>query len=118
MTQEAKHQPKVSAEVLLRRVSGPGAALNLERVPRQLAELGLDILSVGKHSISIQGTPQQFEALFQCKLAPFEPAGGREARDFGPVQGPRFQAAQPPTIPQALQDAVESIEIQEPPLLL
>lgn len=103
-------EPTVSAEVL---VCDPATA---ENVAGKLHELDLDVLSVGKRSISIQASKERFEHLFQCHLVPSETRSS-PAKDFGPLGGGSLRAAEPPEIPEELRDEVESVEIQQPPLL-
>lgn len=103
-------EPTVSAEVLLR---DPATA---ESVAGKLHELDLDVLSVGKRSISVQASKERFEQLFQCRLVPSE-TGSSPAKDFGPLGRAGLRAAEPPEIPNELRDEVESVEIQQPPLM-
>ncbi len=102
----------VSAEVLLRasdRDAGEGVA-------EKLTKLGLEVLSVGSRSVSIQGSKRRFESVFGCRLIPSERVDS-PARDFGPLGGGGFRAIEPPRVPGELRDEVESVEIQQPPLL-
>lgn len=103
-------EPVVSAEVLLR---DPARA---ENVAGKLAELDLDVLSVGRSAISVQGSKERFENLFRVRLIPVE-TGDSPAEDFGPLGGESLRAAEPPKVPDELRDEVESVEIQQPPLL-
>jgi|SRR5215204_2183612 len=100
----------VSAEVHLRE---PAQA---ERVAEKLEKLDLDVLSVGSRSISVQGSKRRFESVFGCRLIPSEVTDS-PARDFGPLGGESFRAAEPPQVPSELRDDVESVEIQQPPLM-
>jgi hypothetical protein len=102
----------VSAEVLLRE-SGRAAG---EQVAKKLTKLGFEVLSVGSRSISVQGPKQRFESVFGCRLIPSEKVDS-PARDFGPLGGSGFRATEPPEVPSELRDEVESVEIQQPPLL-
>ena len=103
-------ETQVSAEVLLR---DPAQA---DRVAKKLEELDLEVLSVGSRSVSIQGSKQRFESVFECRLIPSE-AADSPARDFGPLGGESLRAAEPPKVPSELRDVVESVEIQQPPLM-
>lgn len=100
----------VSAEVLLR---DPTQA---ETVAKKLEELDLKVLSVGNRSVSVQGSKQRFETVFGFRLIPAE-AADSPARDFGPLGGESFRAAEPPNVPSELRADVESVEIQQPPLM-
>jgi hypothetical protein len=100
----------VSAEVLLREPS------KAEKVASKLEESGLQVLSVGSRSISVQAARDQFESLFECRLVPSE-EGMSPAKDFGPLGGAGLLAAEPPRVPAELRNEVESIEVQQPPLL-
>ncbi|MBA2781799.1 MAG: hypothetical protein M3Q62_04535 [Actinomycetota bacterium] len=102
----------VSAEVLLRESDRAAG----ERVAKMLTELGLEVLSVGSRSVSIRGSKQRFESVFGCRLTPSERVDS-PARDFGPLGGGGFRAIEPPKVPSELRDEVESVEIQQPPLL-
>ena len=84
----------VSAEVLLRE---PELAAR-EGVAQKLEKLGLDVLSVGSRSVSVQASKQRFESVFGCRLIPSE-AADSPARDFGPLGGEGLRADEPPKIP-------------------
>jgi hypothetical protein len=102
----------VSAEVLLRESSRAAG----EKIAQKLTKLGFEVLSVGSRSVSVQGPKQRFESVFGCRLLPSEKVDS-PARDFGPLGGSGFRTAEPPKVPSELQDEVESVEIQQPPLL-
>lgn len=106
-------EPLISAEVLLREPAGAAA----EKVAGKLEELDLEVLSVGSRSISVQGSKERFESLFGCRLVSPE-TGTSPAKDFGSLGGVGLRAAEPPKVPAELRDEVESVEIQQPPLLL
>ena len=103
-------EPLVSAEVILREPS------EAEKVAGKLEEMGLEVLSLGSRSVSVQGAKDRFESLFECQLVLPE-EGTSPAKDFGPLGGAGLRAAEPPKIPAELQDKVESVEVQQPPLL-
>jgi len=84
-------ETQVSAEVLLR---DPAQA---DRVAKKLEELDLEVLSVGSRSVSIQGSKQRFESVFECRLIPLE-AADSPARDFGPLGG---RVSAPPNHPRS-----------------
>lgn len=102
-------EPLVSAEVLLRE---PAAA---EKVAGKLEGLDLEVLSVGSRSISVQGSKERFESVFKCRLVPAEETS--PAKDFGPLGGAGLRAAEPCEVPAELRDEVESVEVQQPPLM-
>lgn len=102
-------EPVVSAEVILReRASGGDVA-------GRLNEMGLEVLSVGGGSVSVQDTKEHFEFVFECRLVPLEESSPGE--DFGPLGGAGFRAEEEPVIPIELREEVESVEIQPPPLM-
>jgi hypothetical protein len=103
-------EPLVSAEVILREPS------EAEKVAGKLEEMGLEVLSLGSRSVSVQGAKDRFESLFECQLVSPE-EGTSPAKDFGPLGGAGLRAAEPPKIPAELQAKVESVEVQQPPLL-
>ena len=103
-------EPLVSAEVLLRE------SARAEQVAGKLDEMNLKVLSVGSRSISVQGAKEQFESHFGCRLVSSE-EGTSPAKDFGPLGGAGLRAVEPPRVPAELRDEVESVEIQQPPLL-
>jgi hypothetical protein len=103
-------EPLVSAEVLLRE---PAAA---EKVAGKLEGLDLQVLSVGVGSISVQGPKERFESVFECRLVPAEEETS-SAKDFGPLGGAGLRAAEPCKVPEDLQSEVESVEVQQPPLM-
>jgi hypothetical protein len=106
---------KVSAEVLLRKGAGTSPQA-VEKVSQQLSQLGLEVLAAGRRSISIQATPAQFEKVFHCALTTAPPRQSG-AKDFGPVEAEVRPTSQP-VVPPELSNEVESIEVQQPPLLL
>jgi hypothetical protein len=103
-------EPLVSAEVLLRE---PAAA---EQVAGKLEGLDLQVVSVGTSSISVQGPKGRFESVFECRLEPVD-QGSSPAKDFGPLGGAALRAAEPCKVPEELRDEVESVEVQQPPLM-
>jgi hypothetical protein len=103
-------EPLVSAEVHLRESAGA------EQVAGKLEELDLKVLSVGSRSISVQGAKERFESVFGCRLVSSE-EGTSPAKDFGPLGGVSLRASEPPRVPDELRDEVESVEVQQPPLL-
>jgi hypothetical protein len=103
-------EPLVSAEVLLRESAGA------EQVAGKLEEMNLEVLSVGSRSISVQGTKERFESVFGCRLVLPEERTS-PAKDFGPLGGAGLRAVEPPRVPVELRDEVESVEVQQPPLL-
>ncbi len=103
-------EPLVSAEVLLRESAGA------EKVAGKLEGMDLEVLSVGSRSISVQGAKERFESLFECRLVPLE-EGTSPAKDFGSLGGAGLHAAEPPKVPAELRDEVESVEVQQRPLL-
>jgi hypothetical protein len=100
----------VSAEVILYE---PSRAAN---VAGNLEELGLKVLSVGSKSISVQGSKERFESTFECRLVSSEEETST-GKDFGPLGGMGFRPAEPCKVPAKLRNEVESIEVQQPPLL-
>jgi hypothetical protein len=104
------NEPLVSAEVLLRESS------TAEKVAGKLESLDLEVLSVGSRSISVQGSKERFESVFECRLVPAEEVTS-QAKDFGPLGGPGLRAAEPFRVPAELRDEVESVEVQQPPLM-
>ncbi len=94
-----------------------GANTTREFVVRELEGLGFQVVSVGSRSISIEGTRRRFETVFQLTWLPPTPRPPGPT-DFGAVVGPTPQPAQPPMVPVKLRDAVDTIEIQEPPVML
>lgn len=103
-------EPLVSAEVLLRE---PAAA---EKVAGKLEGLDLQVLSVGARSISVQGPKARFESVFECRLVPADEETS-PGKDFGPLGGAGLRPAEPCKVPDELQDEVESVEVQQPPLM-
>lgn len=104
----------VSAEVILReRARGERASSG--DVASRLDELGLRVLSVGGRSVSVQGSKELFESVFECRLVPYEQSSPGE--DFGPLGRAGFRAAEEPKVPPELREEVESVEIQPPPLM-
>ena len=87
-----------------------------DRVVRRLSELGLRIVSAGSRSISIESSRRQFEVAFECRLAPTA-QGESGGFDFGAAGHAPLRASCPPRVPDDIRDEVDSIEIQEPPLL-
>lgn len=107
-------EPVVSAEVILReRARGERASSG--DVASRLDELGLRVLSVGGRSVSVQGSKELFESVFECRLVPYEQSSPGE--DFGPLGRAGFRAAEEPKVPPELREEVESVEIQPPPLM-
>jgi hypothetical protein len=102
----------VSAEVLLRESSRAAG----EKIAQKLTKLGFEVLSVGSRSVSVQGPKHRFESVFGCSLIPSEKVDS-PARDFGRLCGAGFRTTEPPEVPSELRDEVESVEIQQPPLL-
>jgi len=100
----------VSAEVLLREPSGA------DKVAGKLEELDIKVLSTGSRSLSVQATKERFESVFECQLVSTEevPSPGK---DFGSLGGAYLRVVEPCKVPAELRDAVESIEVQQPPLL-
>jgi hypothetical protein len=87
-----------------------------DKVAGKLEGLGLEVLLVGRRSISVQAPKERFESVFGCRLVPSEEETS-PAKDFGPLGGAGFRAADPPKIPAELHGEVEAIEVQQPPLL-
>lgn len=102
-------EPVVSAEVILHDRASAG------NVAGRLNELGLEVLSVGGRSVSVQGSKERFETVFDCRLVPLEESSPGE--DFGPLGRSGFRAAEEPRVPPELREEVESVEIQPPPLM-
>ncbi|MDD7942429.1 hypothetical protein PHK61_28840 [Actinomycetospora lutea] len=86
-------------------------------VARKLADHGLEVLAVGRSSVSVQAPPDRIEAVFDTALDPAGPPPGVE--DFGPA-GARtaYRAARPLHVPADLTDEVEAVEIAEPPRMM
>lgn len=103
-------EPLVSAEVLLRESAAP------EEVAGKLAGMDLEVLAVGASSVSVQAAKERFESLFECRLTrPTEETS--PTRDHGRLGGAGFRAPDPPRVPAELRADVESVEVQQPPLL-
>jgi hypothetical protein len=103
-------EPLVSAEVLLRESAGA------EQVAGKLEEMNLEVLSVGSRSISVRGTKERFESVFGGRLVSPEERTS-PAKDFGPLGGTGLRPVEPLKVPVELPDEVESVEVQQPPLL-
>jgi hypothetical protein len=101
----------VPAEVVLRpEASGADVA-------RKLTDHGLEVLAVGRSSVSIQAPPERIEAVFDTTLDSAGPPPGVE--DFGPL-GARiaYRPGGPLHVPADLTDEVEAVEIAEPPRMM
>ena len=107
-------EPVVSAEVILRE-RARGERASAESVADRLNGLGLQVLSAGGGSVSVQSTKARFESVFECRLVPLEESSPGE--DFGPLGGAGFRAEKEPRVPPELREEVESVEIQPPPLM-
>lgn len=108
--------PIVHAEVLIRKPPENSAEPILEKVRNSLTRMGLKVIATGSRSVSVQGTKEQFESIFNCTLVEPEQTVSR-VMDFGPLGGKVLRPTEPLKIPAELNDEVESVVIQEPALM-
>ncbi len=100
----------VPAEVAL------SAGADGAEVARKLADHGLDVIAVGRSTVSIQAPPERIETVFDTELDTKDPG---PAPDFGPV-GARaaYRAVRPLRVPADLTGEVETVDVVEPPRMM
>ncbi len=108
--------PMVSAEVVLKSPEKGDPADFADRVAQELQALGVEVLDVGRRSISIRTSPAHFEQVFSCTLRS-DADKTTSGLSYGRMGGPALVPVSPPKVPAGLEPFVASIEVQVPPLL-
>ncbi|MCK4790950.1 MAG: hypothetical protein KAV87_44855 [Desulfobacteraceae bacterium] len=108
--------PIITAEVLISDKGEDQLDYQKSRIVERLQELGFKILSVGFRSITIGGTSEVFEAVFESKLT-IRDVDKSQLSDFGSIEDTYFLPEEPFSIPDELQSDVDFIATQMPPTL-